>query len=313
MHVTSSHLSDFTEAVGSHFRPHQVSGPDRIAGNLEARHFGRVGLTYLSYGSEVEIRTDPLDGFSLLQIPIKGVSSEPDRDGRDRFSLQKGQVLGLARGIDFAIHRNCTLLITRFENADIADTLADLSGQGDTARTMKMMKRCDLASPAGRALLSQLRWLNFELAEGGSRLALMEAHCSKGLLVSFLMATVPGLSRSSTPLPTFAAVRRVEAYVDEHLGEAITIADMARVAGVPVRTLFELFKRYKEETPADMLRRKRLEAVRQLLVQASPYDTTVTEAAMACGFAHLGRFAQYYSAEYGEKPSDTLMRRRHHS
>ena len=313
MHVTSSHLSDFTEAVGSHFRPHEVTGPDRITGNLEARRFGRVGLTYLSYGSQVEIRTDPLEGFSLLQIPIKGISSEPERDGRERFSLQSGQILGLARSIDFAIHRNCTLLITRFENADIAETLTDLSDDDNSSRTMMAMKRCDLASPAGRALLSQLRWLNFELAGGASCLSRMEAHCSKGLLVSFLMATVPGLSRSTTRLPTIAAVRRVEAFVDEHLNAPITIADMARVAGVPVRTLFELFKRYKEETPADLLRRKRLEAVRRMLVEASPHETTVTDAAMACGFVHLGRFAQYYSAEYGEKPSDTLLRRRHHS
>ncbi|MBO6538303.1 MAG: AraC family transcriptional regulator [Rhizobiaceae bacterium] len=313
MHVTSSHLSDFTEAVGSHFRPHEVDGPDRIVGNLEARHFGKVGLTYLSYGSEVAIKTDPLEGFSLLQIPIKGSSSEPGRGGRERFSLQSAQVLGLARSIDFAMHRNCTLLITRFENADIADTLAALSDNDDTARTMMAMARCDLASPAGRSLFSQLQWLSFELEDEGSSLARMEAHCSKSLLVSFVMATVPSLSKQTTRLPTIAAVRRVEAYVDEYFGESITVADMARVAGVPVRTLFELFRRYSDETPSDLLRRKRLEAVRRVLVEASADETTVTDVAMACGFAHLGRFAQYYRAAYGEKPSDTLLRRMYHS
>ena len=116
-------------------------------------------------------------------------------------------------------------------------------------------------------------------------------------------------------LPYLRGAARLDEVVDTvKLARMEGVAtDMARVAGVPVRTLFELFKRYKEETPADLLRRKRLEAVRRRLVEASPYETTVTDAAMACGFVHLGRFAQYYSAEYGEKPSDTLLRRRHHS
>jgi transcriptional regulator GlxA family with amidase domain len=31
---------------------------------------------------------------------------------------------------------------------------------------------------------------------------------------------------------------------------------------------------------------------------------------MDCGFFHLGRFAQAYARAYGERPSETLARRR---
>jgi transcriptional regulator GlxA family with amidase domain len=37
----------------------------------------------------------------------------------------------------------------------------------------------------------------------------------------------------------------------------------------------------------------------------------VTEAALAFGFAHFGRFAQAYAARFGEKPSQTVKRARH--
>nr|WP_243645044.1 helix-turn-helix domain-containing protein [Rhodovulum euryhalinum] len=36
---------------------------------------------------------------------------------------------------------------------------------------------------------------------------------------------------------------------------------------------------------------------------------TVTEAAITCGFGHLGRFSAAYRARFGEAPSQTRARR----
>lgn len=168
--------------------------------------------------------------------------------------------------------------------------------------------RPDIA--AGRALVSQLVWLNKELGEQSSVLPRMEEHFTNNLLASFLVASVPELSRSNHNLPTISVVRRVEAYMDAHLHEPITVADLAKVAGVPVRSLYDLFARYKENTPAELLRSKRLEAARQMLETAGPQEARVTDIAMSCGFVHMGRFSQQYRAAFGEAPSSTIARRR---
>ena len=53
----------------------------------------------------------------------------------------------------------------------------------------------------------------------------------------------------------------------------------------------------------------RMDRVRAMLL-APGEDARVTTIAMACGFAHLGRFAQVYRETYGESPSETLTRAR---
>ena len=51
----------------------------------------------------------------------------------------------------------------------------------------------------------------------------------------------------------------------------------------------------------------RLEQVRTKLVRGDIH-TSVTTAAMACGFKQLGWFANQYKEKYGETPSETLRR-----
>ena len=50
---------------------------------------GRVKMMLLRYGPEVEIKPRPFEGFSLVQIPLKG-STEIDCDGQ-RVELVPGQ------------------------------------------------------------------------------------------------------------------------------------------------------------------------------------------------------------------------------
>ena len=58
--------------------------------------------------------------------------------------------------------------------------------------------------------------------------------------------------------------------------------------------------------PVSFLRHKRLCAAHSMLHQSAPGSTTVAAVAMGQGFYELGRFAQYYLAMFGERPSQTL-------
>ncbi|KAB2919970.1 MAG: helix-turn-helix transcriptional regulator [Hyphomicrobiaceae bacterium] len=86
---------------------------------------------------------------------------------------------------------------------------------------------------------------------------------------------------------------------------AWTIGELATSCGVARRTLQKHFRRDLGCTPVEHIRWVRLQRARQELLRAPP-DARITGIAAQCGFNHLGRFATWYRARYGETPSATL-------
>jgi AraC-like DNA-binding protein len=107
-------------------------------------------------------------------------------------------------------------------------------------------------------------------------------------------------------------IRQAEAFIRANADEPLTVEAIARAVGVGPRSLQAAFRRTLDTTPRALLNTIRLERVRTLLADPAA-QSTVTEAAHACGFAHLGRFAQAYRKRFGEAPSDTLRRGASHS
>ena len=83
------------------------------------------------------------------------------------------------------------------------------------------------------------------------------------------------------------------------------MTEVARAAGVSLRSLTDAFRRFRGYTPSAFLRERRLQEVRRLL-QAGGSDMTVSRAAYALGYVNLGEFARSYRARFGERPSETL-------
>jgi transcriptional regulator GlxA family with amidase domain len=106
-----------------------------------------------------------------------------------------------------------------------------------------------------------------------------------------------------------AAARRAVDFIVNRLDEPLSIRRVARASGLSTRTLHRVIRRHYGVSPMALLRRARLATARRELLAACP-GTTVTTAALACGFSHLGRFSQCYACQFGESPSDTLRRAR---
>lgn len=100
------------------------------------------------------------------------------------------------------------------------------------------------------------------------------------------------------------------AYMSGHLAERIHLRDLCQAAGVSPRTLGYLFVRTYGESPMAYLKRQRLKQARHFLLHADPAKETVAEIARRCGFRHMGQFAVDYRKAMGERPSETLTRRR---
>jgi AraC-like DNA-binding protein/Tfp pilus assembly protein PilF len=112
--------------------------------------------------------------------------------------------------------------------------------------------------------------------------------------------------------PTAVVPRDVKLAIDHmrrHADGPICVADVARAAGVPRRTLQQHFRRFVGQSLTAYLLHLRLERARSELLR-SPSGANVTAIALRHGFAHLGRFSDTYRRTYGEAPSATLRRGR---
>ncbi|MCM3688630.1 helix-turn-helix transcriptional regulator [Kocuria rosea] len=107
--------------------------------------------------------------------------------------------------------------------------------------------------------------------------------------------------------PSPAGVRRAVAYMEEHLGEDIGLAEIAAAARMSPRGLQAAFRREVGATPMAHLRALRLEAVHADLLAAGPgAGAGVADIASRWGFVHPGRFAAAYRTRYGQNPAATL-------
>lgn len=98
--------------------------------------------------------------------------------------------------------------------------------------------------------------------------------------------------------------RNLEAWIDAHLGEPITMGTLCRIAGVGERCLQKSFLFRRGVSPMRFVLERRLLAAHQWLADTG-HAGTVTEAGLRFGFSHLGRFSVSYREAIGESPSQT--------
>jgi transcriptional regulator GlxA family with amidase domain len=101
-------------------------------------------------------------------------------------------------------------------------------------------------------------------------------------------------------------VRRAEAFLNAHVGGAVSITQLSARIGVKPRRLRTAFRDVRGMSPRRCAVRTRLALVRRALTHPETEKTTVTAVATDYGFLELGRFAGTYKAVFGETPSATL-------
>lgn len=105
-----------------------------------------------------------------------------------------------------------------------------------------------------------------------------------------------------------ATVRRAIDFIDENAHRPITVDDVAVAAHISTRGLQYAFRRSLDSTPAEQLRRARLEGAHREILAGDA--STVGEIARRWGFAHPSRFATAYRQAYGATPAEALRRSR---
>jgi AraC-like DNA-binding protein len=104
-------------------------------------------------------------------------------------------------------------------------------------------------------------------------------------------------------------VRRVQEFIQANAARAITAAEMTALAGVSPRALYYGFQRTLGLSPMKYLKHVRLDRARIALRKAGVARRTVTQVALASGYASVSRFCRDYRMQFGETPSATMLQR----
>ncbi|MFB9980465.1 helix-turn-helix domain-containing protein [Mesorhizobium kowhaii] len=105
-------------------------------------------------------------------------------------------------------------------------------------------------------------------------------------------------ARATAALPKWRWKRVVE-YVDSHLDETITLADMAAVAGLSRMYFAAQFRAATGIRPHEFLQRRRIDRTKRMLIET---DMTLVDVALSVGFQNQAHFTTVFRRFVGETP-----------
>ena len=249
--------------------------------------------------------------FYAITIPLSGSSQFLVQGTLEDFSRTKMHLQRPDRPFDGRIagHIFKSLQLC-FDQAALDSIARRLTGQDH--EDVSLMESLDMSRPGVQSFARHAAFIWSELLRGGAiQTSSLIAQESVQLLATLLVSaadTTTATSATPRQRSSSAGLRRAEEYLMANLTNAISIADVAEVAGMSARTLSREFRRHRGTTIKGFIKDRRLEAANRVLLTAEPGETNVTQVALDYGFEQLGRFSAEYKATFGELPSETLYR-----
>lgn len=227
------------------------------------------------------------------------------------FTAGSGQAVVIAPGDAYeSTQRACRTDVLSIDAGALARERAERRSDEDDA-PVDLPRSLDLTTVRGRMLVELVSAVRLVLERGEPLRPDLDRLVVGAFVDAIDAAGARGAaSQVSRPSPRASeALARFALFVDANLDRTLTLGDLCAAARIPARTLQRLCLAEWGCSPSRFVVERRLDRVRRLLDGAGP-TRSVTDAALACGFTHLGRFAAAYRVRFGELPSTTLSRRR---
>lgn len=180
--------------------------------------------------------------------------------------------------------------ICHFGNVRIPDEIAILAGDTDELL-------CEVSTPPLSSVSVACERLGHEAAAMLDRMMAGE----KSSIEPILIPPHGVISRQSTDVLAIddPAVVRALRYIRTHAHHGIVVEDILREVPISRRSLEIQFRSYLGRSPAEEIRRVRLERGKQLLGRR---ELSITEIALACGFSNATRFGVAFRKAFGTTP-----------
>ena len=315
VHFSSADIDQARSVLNRFYYPVAVGTPDGLGGfalDLTVIQLGPLTVGQLSFAGPVTFLVPELNAYHV-SMPISG-RTHARHAGHDVVATPAtGAVFGPGGPVYTRHDANSAELAVKIERTALENELAAMLGHPvegpiDLAPAMK------LSEGPGHSWSRLVRLVRAELEfpEGLIYQPLI-AEQLRSCVLSGLLLSVSHRYHDELIGPTVAgpprAIRRAVEAIHEEPERAFTVADLAGIAGMSVRSLQEGFRRHVGCAPMTYLQTVRLDRARDSLRRADPARVTVAAVAHRWGFAHLGRFAAGFRVRFGESPSETLRSR----
>lgn len=294
-------VSEYVRAhVGSHDLRLRGTGDARAS--LAHRDFGDIGLCRLSYGREARVISDGLDDTFHFQFVLNGECRY--QINHEMRCLTAGQLLVINPNdpIDLTYSEDCEKFILRMPSRVLVESCQEhqwtLPRAGIRFDTMQYQFG-HLAGLVG--LLS----LICQEAESGAMTPQVLRHYHR-LVAAKLMTSIRHNVTLQTQSPENHTFERISRFIEARLKEDIGLEDLVNHTRLSKRSIYLLFEKQVQTSPMNYIRRRKLEAVHQALLNQPSKCQNVTGIALDFGFSHLGRFSNSYRDLFGVLPSETL-------
>ncbi|MFI7119481.1 helix-turn-helix domain-containing protein [Amycolatopsis sp. NPDC049868] len=318
MDFESRDLEEIQEFCSASYASSRFSGrqekPHRV--RVTQSPLGPVSLDWVDFGCEVDYLVDPLGRFVVLGVESGSFPRWEVGGVRDSLGpVGPGEVfLGALPDRPFAgqvshARYSCALVVPSLLSRVAA------TAPGDTGEPVRLTGHRPISPAAGRHLSHTIAFLRDQVGMASEiRDSPLIVSTATQLLAATILATFPNTGLAEPTIEDRhdshpATLRRAVAFIDDHVREDISVADVAVAAHTTIRAVQYAFRRHAGTTPMSYLRRVRLQHAHEELLAADPATgVTVTGIAAGWGFFHPGRFAHQYRTAYGCQPYQSLQR-----
>lgn len=286
----------------------RASAPFRM--HLNALKVGRVTCGHMTFGDAVLIETAEAENYHV-DIPTGGRAVMRAGLGAPIYGTDKTAGIFMpGRPVRISSEDRFSQLSLMIPRDHLQLELQNLLGR-ELSRPLEFGGEIDLTTHGAQAMLQAVRIIDEASKQAGGLLThpLATQQLEQVLIQSLLFAQPHNFSAElAEPAPSIGSepVSRAVELLRADLGHPWSVTELATAVSVSVRGLQDGFRRSLDTTPMAYLRELRLERVHAELVAGAPGTVSVTDVAARWGFAHLGRFAAAYRAEFSESPSETL-------
>lgn len=310
----TTHLDEARSEVARVFCPHALTITHKEE-KLNTVHnritLGDVTLNYLDYGAEVRITPGKLNSFYLIQIPLKGSADIACGKESIHSDVSTASIPNPLEKLDMIWHSGNPQLMVYINCATLEKRLEDLIGR-EIHAPVRFELGMDLTTQKAKSWRNLIDTLVSDVDHEGLTMHAGIRNQFQDLIITGLLLSQKhnyseSIGTDVEPV-TSRSVRLAMAACESNPQEPLTVTDMARCAGVSIRSLQDGFKKYVGMSPTDYLRNVRLNRVREELLAERTFDSSIADIAFSWGFTHLGRFAKIYHERFGELPSETIRK-----
>lgn len=280
--------------------------PHRFNFDWLSADLGSASLVRYDLAASVSSTAEPLDQFLACRVEGADAQVWSDRDDLDatRPWISDGPRVH-ARWQGGA---RVTALI--FERDELQRLAQKITGRDTLSlHVSELSPRSAEAADQWNRMFSYLEQSASSLGPDDALLrAEFARHAGATTLSTFSTSMSQDPHRPVQTAPAPATVRRALAFIAENAHLPITVDDIAASVHISTRGLQYAFRRTLDATPAECLRRARLDGAHRELRSGMP--TSVAAVARRWGFSHPSRFAAAYRDAFGVLPSATAGRHR---